>query len=152
MALAEGTRMFNPAIVYSAVLLVSAPAGQEAAALGVSIRRPAPNPDIVGTYQELRALNLRERRTRLEELPSDKKADLWNHHLRAALAEHPEFTSEQRSVIRDALSLLTLELFAIDPSDPRWGTTVDQPLRRLKHRARAVFDSRTARELFLQLG
>jgi hypothetical protein len=139
-------------MMFSFVLFLSGPGAHEPAAASVILAQPVPDAAIVPVYQELRALDAGERRRALEELPSGTKASLWSHHLLTALAEHPEFTGEQRAVIREALSLVTLELFELEPSDPRWGPGVDQPLRRLKQRARAVFDSRTARELFLQMG
>ena len=117
------------------------------------VREPVPSTEpAVPTYEELRDLSVRERAAQVRELPAAVQSDLWTKHLLTSLAEHPEFTEVQRAVIQEALSLLTPQLFAIEPSDPRRAELVDQPLDRLRIRARAAFDSRVARELFTQMG
>lgn len=133
--------MLDPAMVFSFVLSLSAPVEQEAAPR-VLIPQPATEIDSAGIYQELRSLDTRARGQRLAELPGATKAGVWSHHLLNAPAEHPDFTNEQRAVIRDALSLLTAEFFEVDSADPRWGPAVDQPPRRLKQRAVGVSTGR----------
>lgn len=143
--------MLNLAMAFS-LMLLSPPPDVVAISESVLRHKAPPSSDAGRTYQELRALSANERIRLFAELPSSMQSAVLAHHLLTALAEHPEFTSEQRAVIQEALSLITPELFEIDPSNPQWGERVDQPLRRFKQRARAVFDSKTARELFTRLG
>ncbi len=60
-------------------------------------------------------------------MPSSLKAGVWSHHFLTMLADHPEFTTEQRAVIQEALSILTPDMFAIPTSDPHWSELVDKP-------------------------
>ncbi|HYK00712.1 MAG TPA: bacteriocin fulvocin C-related protein [Thermoanaerobaculia bacterium] len=95
-----------------------------------------------------------ERRRLVARMPAATQAEVWSRHLLRTLVEHPEFTTEQRAVIQEALLLLTPELFEIGSSDPRWQERVDRPLRALTHRIIAAFPDHRGlmRELFTQLG
>lgn len=113
----------------------------------------APSADVVRTYDELRSMPRTSRTQALARMPSSAQSAIWTHHLLTTMVQHPEFTTEQRAVIQEALSLLTPELFEIDPSNRRWVDVVDLPLRRLKERAITAFPDRAfARDLFTQLG
>lgn len=80
------------------------------------------------------------------------KSAVWTHQFLVALAEHPEFTAEQRAVLHDAIRVVTPELFDVPFASPDWTTRVDEPLHDLERRARAAFGDATARLLFAQLG
>jgi len=112
----------------------------------------SPSESVALTYEALRLKPVQERATLVGQMPSSKQSAIWAHHLLTARAEHPELTSEQRAVIQEALALLTPQLFEIDASSPQWKQLVDEPLRRFRERAKSVFESRLARELFTQLG
>lgn len=114
---------------------------------------PAASDDVARAYEALRFVRGRERAQVLAQMPSATQSGVWAHHLLTMLVKHPEFTAEQRAVIQEALSLLTPELFEIDPSSPRWVDVVDLPLRRLTERAIAAFGDRAiARDIFTQVG
>lgn len=108
--------------------------------------------DPAGAYEMLRSRPVRERVRLYHTMPNAMRAAVWSRHLLTALAEHPEYTAEQRAVIQDALALLTADFFAIDSTSPHFAERVDAPLRRLKERATEAFGPRTARELFQQMG
>lgn len=103
-------------------------------------------------YDEMLSVHARDRGTILEPYSSGTKAAVWTHHLLTVMGNHPEFTTEQRAVITDALKVLTPELFEVEQSDPRWRTVVDAPLRAITIRAQRLFSAPLARELFLDLG
>jgi len=116
---------------------------------------PVPRDAVKGveeTYRELLALKARDRSQSYRQLSSRMKADIWAHHLLSSLAQHPEYTREQRDVIQYALSLVSPGFFELEPSSPNWREVVDRPLQQLTHRAKAVFEPTAARELFVQLG
>src|SRR5258708_2896228 len=115
-------------------------------------RSKAPDEDVVRNYELLQAMPVKDRTQSVGQLPSQMKAAVWAHHLLSTLSQHPEFTSEQRAVIQDALAIMSPELFDIDQSSPNWADLVDKPLRQLAQRAKAVFPPKQARELFVQLG
>lgn len=66
--------------------------------------------DVRRTYEELQAKPGRQRVQRLAEMPSDMQSAVWIHHLIKLLGEHPEFTTDQRVLIQEGLSLLTPDL------------------------------------------
>jgi len=103
-------------------------------------------------YDELLAVHAQDRGPILDRYNSATKAGVWTHHLLTVMARHPEFTTDQRLVISDALTMLTPQLFEIEQSDPRWATLVDAPLRKITIRAQRLFTAPLARELFLDLG
>ena len=142
--------MLNLALVFS-FTLVTAPPAVTATPPSV-LRRAPPSTEAGRTYHELRSVGPGERVRLFDEMPSALKSAVVAHHLLTALAGHPEFTREQREVIQEALSLVTPLLYEIRPSSPHWGELVDQRLRQFKRRAKAAFDTKTARELFTQLG
>lgn len=109
-------------------------------------------PGAARVYDGLLQKRLEERQTAFTQLSSPQKSAVWAHHLLTALAEHPEFTNEQRAVIQYALSVLTPTFAEIDPADPQWDLVVDQPLRELERRASAVFTRKQMVHLFGQLG
>ncbi len=150
--------MLNFAIVFSAALLT-------AGANCLSTSRDSTQPSTLRTndtaaaydavdrtYEELLAKPLPERNQLFMQLPSSMKSRVWSHHLLIALAQHPEFTDAQRAVINYGLSVMTPQLFDVDPSSAQWKSLVDEPLRELTKQAKAAFPLNVARELFLQLG
>lgn len=124
-------------------------AGEESA-------KPAPDElrsfdDSSREYARLRALPAAERQAALRNLSRASKAALWSYRLRRVVAEHPEFTDEQRAVLNDAISWVRSDVYGIDSSDPRFETQVHEPLLRLEARAKAAFGAAKARELLTQL-
>lgn len=149
--------MLNLMIV---MMLLSAPDGPAATIHEVSLAHPSlmtvgrePLANVERAYDELRSIKARERAELVRQMSPSMQADIWAHHFLTTLVEHPEFTAEQQAVIQEALSLLTPELFEIDPSHPQWAEQVDKPLRALKERAKAAFADRAfAKAVFMQLG
>jgi len=80
------------------------------------------------------------------------KASMWSHQLLTALAEHPEFTEEQRAVLYDALDLFTPAFFETTYPNPDWSTGLDQPIRKIEQRARIALGPALAMRLLAQLG
>ena len=111
------------------------------------------SPEVTQTYDKLHLPQTRaERLSAYAQLSSAMKSAVWIHQFRVALAQHPEFTAEQRDVLGEAIALFTPELFEIDPSSPDWGRRVDAPLQALTYRVKVVFGIALAAQLFTQLG
>lgn len=118
-----------------------------------ALRRLAIEPLEVGrTYEALAVKDKSERMGAYAELAGPMRAAVWNHQLLVALAEHPEFTEEQRAVLYDAIELFTPEFFEITFDSPDWSSRVDQPLRKLESRAKATLGIVLTAQLFAQLG
>jgi len=77
---------------------------------------------------------------------------MWTHQFLTALAEHPEFSAEQRALLEDAIRLFTPEMFDIPSSSPEWHSRVGLPARRFGLRAKAILGDHLAWQLFAQLG
>jgi hypothetical protein len=134
---------------------IGAPVRQESPALAVPLRDDSILLSRGGagrTYEELQSKSVRERARALELLPASMRSAVWSHHLLTTLAQHPEFTGEQKAVIQFGLAIMTPQLFEVERSDTHWAELVDQPLRELARRAKAAFGPKVARELFVHLG
>lgn len=115
-------------------------------------RRLASEPlEVARTYETLLSTDKKDRMQAYGNLSDSMKSAIWTHRLLVALAEHPEFTEEQRTILYDAVDLFTPEFFAITFPAPDWSKRVDQPLRKLSARARAAFGYTVAGQLFAQL-
>jgi len=115
-------------------------------------RRLAAEPsDVRLTYEKLLLQDRRDRVRTYGNLPSSLKSAIWIHKSLLALAQHEEFTEEQRAVIYDAITLFTPELFDITFPSPDWVNRVDLPLRKLAQRAKIVLGFKLAAQLFAQL-
>jgi hypothetical protein len=109
-------------------------------------------PGVARVYDTLLQKRLEDRQNTFTQLSSPQKSAVWAHHLLTALAEHPEFTAEQRAVVQYALSILTPTFAETDPADLQWDQAVGEPLRELERRASTVFTRQQMRSLFAQLG
>jgi len=87
------------------------------------------------------------RRAIMQELPVDARADVWRGRFQAYLSSHPDLTPSQASVVRDAMALVSPELFS---------TSVDASVRDrvgvVFRRAVTELGPRAANELFVTLG
>jgi hypothetical protein len=110
-------------------------------------------PEVAETYNRLHSPQGRGERLRAyAQLTSSMKSAIWIHQFRIALAEHPEFSPEQRTVLDDAIALFTPEFFEITFESPNWTDRVDRPLQKLTQRANDAFGVVLAGQLFAQLG
>ena len=108
-------------------------------------------PEVWRTYDDMSSMSVAERKNTYRALSSSMKAAVWTHHFLTMLVQHPEFTSEQVSLIIEYLSLLTPEFFDVESFTPEWWTRVDAPLQELGKRTKAIFDPKLARTLFADL-
>ena len=91
---------------------------------------PAPRPavadgEVVSVYEMLLSMPRRERVGAFREMPASTKSALWSHHLKMMEAEHPELSTEQRSIIEDLISVLTPDLYKLSTDDPHWKSVVE---------------------------
>lgn len=86
-----------------------------------------------------------------ETLSPQEKADIWTAHLKEFLASHPDLTAEQRDVILEALGLIALDVFEVQPHDSAWEWT-RAALDRLTMRGRTLLPFATAKAALVDLG
>jgi hypothetical protein len=111
------------------------------------------SPEVTAMYNKLHAPQTRaERMNTYGQLSSAMKSAVWIHHFRVALADHPEYTAEQRAVLEEAIALFTPDLFAITDANPEWSNRVDRPVQEFTRRAKAAFGVLVAAQLFAHLG
>lgn len=152
LGLAAPTSYAVPPVADSVMLRVNANADEQRAIIPAD--DPAAREEDAGrVYEALLTMPVDERTRAVVKMSPAMQSAVWTRHFIDALVRHPEFTTEQRAVIQQALKLMTPEFFVIEPSDARWTDLVDLPLRRLRERAMKAFpDRRIARDLFTQIG
>jgi hypothetical protein len=109
-------------------------------------RLAAESSDVAREYERLASEPLESRGHLFAALPSSMKSAVWAHHLLRAVTTHPEFTAEQRSVIYDAIRLLSPALYETGPA------TVRKDLDDLTLRAQRLFSRDVVLRLFLEIG
>ena len=111
-------------------------------------------PTAASVYEGLVSMPHKERVEAFREQPSAMKAAVWRHHLTKALAEHPQFSVEQRLVIEDFISILTAELYErydLTARDAALKAAVQAPIEEIRRRARAAFPRDLYVGIFLDL-
>ncbi len=125
--------------------------------LGLS---PAPPPqppvklvasaDVVAAYNALSTLEPGQRKELYSALTADVRAELWRLQHQMYLADHPELTAEQRSLLYELAPHLTPELYS-----GQWKGTqmVDRvEVDRLHQRAAEIFSPDEMSAIFFRLG
>ncbi|MEE8586210.1 MAG: bacteriocin fulvocin C-related protein [Acidobacteriota bacterium] len=85
------------------------------------------------------------------ELQPDVKSQLWREHLRTALAQHPEWTPQQATLVSQAIQMLSPQLYALPEGAPereQAGERIDA----LWQGALRLFSSQQAEALLVRLG
>lgn len=103
-------------------------------------------------YTQLSELSKEERRVSFSLMSAEDKSSLWRVHLGLNLARHPEWTEQQRSIIVDALTIATPQLYKTTSKDSNWMRLVDEPVRLLMQKALLVFTKEEGAALFSELG
>ncbi|HKR15384.1 MAG TPA: bacteriocin fulvocin C-related protein [Pyrinomonadaceae bacterium] len=102
-------------------------------------------------YNELSTLSKGDRKVSFSLMSAENKASLWRIHFGLNLARHPEWTEHQRSIVLEALTMVTPQLYKT-PKDDNWTSLVDQPVRLLIQKALIVFTQEEGAALFAELG
>lgn len=92
-----------------------------------------------------------DRRASFRKLSAQDKADLWHVHFALNLAKHPDWNEQQRSLVVEAMTIVTPTLYET-PKDANWSQTVDAPVRLFMQRVLISFSKIEAAELFSDLG
>jgi hypothetical protein len=108
-------------------------------------------PEVARQYERLASEPFRSRAHMFYVLPSSMKSDLWAHHLLTAVTNHPEFTAEQRSLIHEAIRLMSPELYAAAMSEGDSATPLEA-VHDLTRRAKQLFPRNVALALFVEIG
>ena len=102
-------------------------------------------------YSELSELSKEDKKASFSLMSADDKSSLWRVHLGLNLARHPEWTDQQRSIILEAITMATPQLYKT-PKDNNWTRLVDEPVRLLVQKALLVFTKQEGAALFAELG
>jgi hypothetical protein len=145
------------ALAFSAATLVvpSSPQVVQAADTTVQFREAVhrlatESPEVARQYERLASAPFQSRAHLFAVLPSSMKSDLWAHHLLGAVTTHAEFSVEQRSLIYDAVRLLSSQLFEASTSEGNSPATLEA-IHALTLRAQQLFPREVARALFVEL-
>ena len=102
-------------------------------------------------YSELSDLSKEDRKVSFSLMAAEDRSSLWRVHLALNLARHPEWTEQQRSIVLEAITMVTPRLYKT-PRDSNWTRLVDEPVRLLTQRAQFVFNKQEGAALFSELG
>lgn len=116
----------------------------------------APNPpvshvatDVVVIYDSFRSLGVPSRQAAFRHLSSEMKSELWIHHLRQLLVQHPEFSPTERELIHEAIRLVpSFVTRSSGPASDERSTILEH----FKGRAVATLGREMVVEAFLVLG
>ena len=86
-----------------------------------------------------------------DKFSAQDKSELWHVHFALSLAQHSEWTEQQRALVLEASSMASPELYQT-PKDAKWREAVDEPARVLMQKALIAFNKREAAALFAELG
>jgi len=102
-------------------------------------------------YTELSQLSKLDRKASFSAMSAEDKSSLWRVHFALNLARHPEWTEQQRSIVLEALTTATPQLYKV-PKDSNWTRLVDEPVRLFTQKALLVFTKQEGAALFSELG
>jgi hypothetical protein len=102
-------------------------------------------------YTQLSELSKAERKASFNLMTAEDKSTLFRVHFGLNLARHPEWTEQQRSIVLEAITMVTPQLYKI-PKDSNWTRLVDEPVRLLTNKALLVFTKQEGAALFAELG
>ncbi|MCU1246837.1 MAG: hypothetical protein JWN02_2747 [Acidobacteria bacterium] len=110
-----------------------------------------PTYDVAAAYARISGETADEAKGLYQELSLPEKEKLWTLHLTTFLAENPELTDEQRSVILEGLGLISTGILQVDRESAAWELAVHRPLLYFETRARAAFPHQVARALLTDI-
>ena len=102
-------------------------------------------------YTQLSELSKADRKVSFSLMSAEDKSSLWRVHFGLNLARHPEYTEQERSIVFEAITMATPQLYKI-PKDSNWTRLVDEPVRLLTQKALLVFTKQEVAALFSELG
>jgi len=109
------------------------------------------SPDVTRQYGSLASEPFESRAHLFAVLPSSMKSAVWTHHLLIAITNHPEFSVEQRSLIYEAIRLLSPELYETSASEGH-SSAVFETVHDFTRRAQLLFPRNVALALFVEVG
>jgi hypothetical protein len=102
-------------------------------------------------YSQISELSKGDRKASFSLMSAEDKSSLWRVHLGLNLARHPEWTEQQRSIVLEAITMVTPELYKVS-KDSNWTRLVDEPVRLLTQKALLVFTKQEGAALLSELG
>jgi hypothetical protein len=111
----------------------------------------AQDSEAVRKYSQLSELSREDRKVSFSLMSAEDKSSLWRVHFGLNLARHPEWTEQQRSIVLEAITMVSPELYKT-PRDINWTRLVDEPVRLLTQKALLVFSKQEGAAVFSELG
>jgi hypothetical protein len=108
--------------------------------------------DLLKMYYDISSLPLKNRKASFRNASANDKSGLWKTHLALFLVKRPELNEWQKAVILAAMSLVTPEYFAIQPTDSAWKAKVRDPSRLLEAQILSAFSLDDGAKIFATLG
>jgi hypothetical protein len=101
---------------------------EEAAEIFAMVGPRQQEADALRKYLSLSELRRADRKATFARMSAEDKANLWHVHLALNLAQHSEWNEQQRSVVLEAIAMVTAKLYEI-PRGAQWTALVDEPAR-----------------------
>jgi hypothetical protein len=111
----------------------------------------AQDSEAVRKYSQLSELSKDDRKSSFSLMSAEDKSSLWRVQFGLNLARHPEWTEQQRSIVLEAMTMVTPQLYET-PRDRNWTRLVDEPVRLLTQKALLVFTKQEGAAVFSELG
>lgn len=109
--------------------------------------------EVLAAYGAMAALSLEERREFYSRESRTMRQDLWTIHLQRFLAERRDLTSDERSVIYEALGMLSAGILERARStDSTQAAEARASLDKLRERSRTVMRADVAKQALTELG
>jgi len=104
--------------------------------------------EAISVYESIATATGEHQKELYRTLPSGVQAEVWRIHLLQYLVAHRELNDVQRTVIRDAMSLLRDESFEVGLASPQYA----EHLMQLDAQAKKAFGIAEAKAIFEELG
>lgn len=108
--------------------------------------------DFLQKYIDFCALPSQHRRDAFNAASVNEKSGLWQVHLAAYLAAHPELTKVQRALILEAIGLAGPQNYELSAESSEWKIRVEAPIQSFAIRALEVFPKKQGADIFYNLG
>jgi len=141
-------RWLSAVVLFSLILSLPAVAQTRAARPEVTLTASA---DVVAAYNALSSLEPAQRRALFSAFTNETRAGLWRLQHQMYLADHPELSAEQRSLLTQVIDNLTPEMYA-PLSSGAVPLAQRTELDALHERAAQLFSRDEMNEIFYRLG
>ncbi|MEE8585571.1 MAG: hypothetical protein V3T83_12035, partial [Acidobacteriota bacterium] len=91
--------------------------------------------ELPASFQEISAFPPAYRRAIFSSLSPQQRSDLRHEQLDFHLMRNPEWSPDQKEIVRQGRALFRPEFFRHDPQSPAWNSAVAEPFRDFRNEA-----------------